>query len=150
MTVTRPPSLAGHSLVVAVVVGVVLTVVLTVGGVTLGDDSEEALEVSFQPHGLDVAFKEDDDAIGGKEVPTPGLEAELELLSSILELPLIGVDVGNTSVGLTIVVMVPRFNGSKKESGVAGVEQSPDDAVTTDTSSSEVVIAVFETVSIGL
>lgn len=94
-----------------VIVEVVLTVVGG-GKVTVGEVSDEPLEVVFQFHGLDVPLKLNDEVSVGKEVSSSVLELGLLTTSGeeMIGLPLVGDDVGNTSVGLPIVVIVPRLN----------------------------------------
>lgn len=72
VTVTRPSSRAGHSLVVVVIATDELEV--SDGGINVvnvvGEDSDEALEVVFQPHGLEVVLKTNEEVVGGNKVIT--------------------------------------------------------------------------------
>lgn len=144
VTTTRPSPRAGHSLGVTEVTTVDELKVVDRGRLVVDEGSDEALEVVFQPHGLDVALKANDEVVGGNSLitlaslVTPGWMKTKE----VLEVNLTGVVVGNESVGLRAVVMVPKLNRVHQVSDVDKSGPSPDDSSIADASLVDVVVVV--------
>lgn len=69
VTTMRPSPRAGHSLGIAVTTVDELKV-FDIGRVVVDVGSGEALEVVFQPHGLEVVLKANDEVVGGNSVIT--------------------------------------------------------------------------------
>lgn len=155
--VTWPGSLVGHSLCVLVtsVVDVLLVVIVgSRGEVTVGVGSDE-VEVAFQPHGIEVVLKANNDVVGNKEVSIVSMEEPWVLtpgwITTTLVVLLIGDVVGNVSVGLLIVVMVPKLNNVHQVSVSTsdGLESPPEVTTTIGACWEETIVVPDETISTG-